>query len=115
MACGRRYRLDFVVILSGYDINHEIESLGLRWVPFAIEVDGHGFHEKTPDQVAYRNQRDRDLMESGWTVFHFSWSEMTERPEVCVTEVVEAANRRYWQLLRSVSEKRQSADRSAEN
>jgi very-short-patch-repair endonuclease len=59
-AGGRRYRLDFAIPDA----------------KIAVELDGHDFHEKTKEQVTYRNMRDRDLQAAGWTVLHFSGSEL---------------------------------------
>jgi hypothetical protein len=101
---GSRYRLDFVVKLVGWDLNQEVESGRYRWPLFGVELDGHSFHEKTREQVAYRNQRDRALQQAGWTVYHYSWKEMTERPAECVSEVLCAARNRYWQMLKEASE-----------
>lgn len=53
----------------------------------AIELDGHEFHERTKEQVAYRNRRDRDLQAAGWTVLHFSGSELLRNPIAAVREV----------------------------
>lgn len=82
VAQGSNYRIDFVV--STRDTVDEWAKL----VPkVAIEVDGHEFHERTKEQVAYRNARDRDLLCEGWKVFHFSGSEVFRDPGGCVLEV----------------------------
>ena len=60
----------------------------------AVELDGHDFHEKTKAQVAYRNRRDRDLQSAGWTIFHFSGSELFREPCNCVREVMDFAARK---------------------
>jgi hypothetical protein len=91
-AGGQRYRLDFVV-----GVVHETvcryASVEVTFPKIAVEVDGHGFHEKTPEQVAWRNQRDRALQQDGWIVFHFSWSEVIENGARCVDQVVSHAIR----------------------
>lgn len=74
-AMGRRYRLDFVV-----------KSADARLL-LAVELDGHAFHERTREQVAQRDQRDRDLQAAGWRVFHFSYSEFVAHPWESVNEV----------------------------
>jgi very-short-patch-repair endonuclease len=73
------YNLDFVVA------SRKNEP---AWPLVGIELDGHAFHEKTREQVTYRNQRDRALQFSGWKIFHFSWDEFTKDPENSVFEVV---------------------------
>lgn len=76
---GNRYRLDFAV--PEYLI--------------AVELDGHDFHEKTKEQVTYRNQRDRHLQAAGWTVFHFSGSELYRNEVDCVSAVANLARERH--------------------
>ncbi len=61
---GSRFRLDFAV-----------EAFKI-----AVELDGHDFHERTKDQVTYRNRRDRELQADGWTVMHISGSELLREP-----------------------------------
>lgn len=95
---GARYRLDFVIELWPEGMR-ALEARRLQWPSIAVEVDGHGFHEKTPEQVAKRNQRDRLLQNAGWLVLHYSWSEMTTRPEQCIGEVVGVLKERYWSLV----------------
>jgi hypothetical protein len=53
----------------------------------AVEVDGHEFHERTREQVALRDARDRALQKDGWVVFHYSWSEFFADPLGKVAEV----------------------------
>ena len=72
---GTVYRLDFAI--PEYLI--------------AVELDGHEFHEKTKEQVTYRNQRDRQLQAAGWTVFHFSGSELYRGQVDVVTSVANLA------------------------
>jgi very-short-patch-repair endonuclease len=75
---------------------HEVECEGVRYrldfaVPeykVAIELDGHEFHERTKEQVAYRNQRDRLLQAAGWSVFHYSGSELYRNQVNCVSSVI---------------------------
>jgi len=80
---GKLFRVDFVV----QPIQPEI-ALAPEWVPIAVEVDGHGFHERTREQVMYRDQRDRALQSAGWRVFHFSFGEFTAKPLPSVSEVI---------------------------
>jgi very-short-patch-repair endonuclease len=79
-AGGDRYRLDFVVepFIDGYFAG--VSAL------VAIELDGHGFHERTKEQVAYRNRRDRALQAAGWLVLHYSGSEFHRDPEAVIED-----------------------------
>lgn len=80
---GKRYRLDYAVPESR----------------IAVELDGHEFHEKTKEQVTYRNQRDRDLQAMGWMVAHFSGSELLRNPVEVVAALIDLAKERdpKWQ------------------
>lgn len=71
-AGGATYRLDFAVFPG----------------MLAVELDGHQFHERTREQVEYRNRRDRDLGTDGWFVMHFSGSEVARDPQRVVREVL---------------------------
>jgi hypothetical protein len=92
LMCGdQAYRLDFVVGLAHEKEAVRFKSVGCPFPLTAIEVDGHAFHEKTKEQVALRNQRDRALQQAGWIIFHFSWTELTTNGEKCVGEVLDHA------------------------
>ena len=54
-----------------------------------IEIDGH-WHEKTPDAVIRRNQRDEYLARAGWTVLHCSARELLSDPRAAVLRVAKA-------------------------
>lgn len=83
---GQTFLLDFVVTV-GSTFTDYVKLAHLTWPNIAVEVDGHAFHERTPDQVALRDRRDRLLQQAHWKVFHFSWTEFTDAPETCVDEV----------------------------
>lgn len=55
----------------------------------AVELDGHTYHERTPEQVAERNARDRALQTAGWVVLHYSYSEIVTRGLECAIEALE--------------------------
>ena len=88
---GQVFRLDFVLTLRDQDSLRRYAEAGLAFPRIAIEVDGHSFHEKTREQVAYRNARDRSLQQDGWIVFHFSWAELMADPAECVGSVIDFA------------------------
>jgi len=83
---GRTYRLDFAVEPES-PLQVRARAAGVAWPRVCIELDGHEFHERTKEQVAYRNQRDRDLQSDGWMVLHFSGSEMHRDPMACIRAV----------------------------
>lgn len=84
----RRYRVDFLVEPTRSSI-----TASSIWKPIAVELDGHAFHERTPEQVAIRDSRDRALQAAGWHVFHFSFGEFTKEPLKAIEEVVMFAAR----------------------
>jgi very-short-patch-repair endonuclease len=93
---GARYVIDFVVTpVVGSSAGYVDEA----WPLIGIELDGHAFHETTPEQATYRNQRDRALQQAGWRMFHFSFAEFTTQPETCIWEVVEFARATYWRII----------------
>jgi very-short-patch-repair endonuclease len=54
---------------------------------FAIECDGHDFHEKTKEQARNDRKRERDLMVEGIHVIRFTGSEIYEDPLRCANDV----------------------------
>lgn len=102
-AGGNRYRLDFVVVLLEQRWKKALDAGVLVWPKLAIEMDGHHFHERTPEQVARRDRRDRDLQQAGWQVFHFSWSEFTKHPQQCTEEVYDLATSTVSDMYRDYS------------
>lgn len=104
----RTYRLDFQVrdLNGGGHFNTTGAALkaGLEHPKIGVELDGHDFHERTKEQVTYRNQRDRDLQRSGWKVFHYSGSELVSKPLACVDEVFDYAHEQYIDLFNRAAE-----------
>lgn len=100
---GKSYRLDFRVVPHPEDPNiGDAVNTGVPLPLIGIEMDGHDFHEKTKEQVTYRNQRDRDLQRVGWRIFHFSGSEFVRHPQRCVEEVYRAADSAYMDFAGAV-------------
>jgi very-short-patch-repair endonuclease len=77
------YRVDFMVWSVAPTPSGDIKLL-----KFIIECDGHDFHEKTKQQVAYDKKRDRDLQALGFRVLRFSGSEIYKDPKACVLALV---------------------------
>jgi very-short-patch-repair endonuclease len=112
-ACGHKYRLDFQ-ILPEYQLHRRAVLYGIPVAKIAVELDGHDYHERTKEQVTYRNQRDRDLAAEGWTVLHFSGSELYRDPARCVTEVFECGHRAFnWDWERQILVAEQAAEYQA--
>lgn len=75
------YRLDFLVVLNP-------RHAAVETAPsFAVECDGHDFHEKTKDQAARDKRRDRDIQALGIPVFRFTGSEIHKDIQACVRQL----------------------------
>lgn len=66
-----RYRFDFSILAPQGPLH------------IAVELDGHDFHERTPDQVIERNSRDRRMQLHKWRMLHFSGREVLSEPMSC--------------------------------
>lgn len=105
VAKEQNYRLDFVVRPFDWDDFYpRLQAAGLPVPRIGVELDGHDFHERTKEQVAKRNARDRHLLSEGWLIFHYSGSEFVKDPRECVEQVVNealTANLASWKKLRA--------------
>lgn len=54
---------------------------------FAIECDGHDFHEKTKEQAREDKERERELIKNNYTVIRFTGSEIYNNAYKCTREV----------------------------
>lgn len=71
---GSIYRIDFAFFV--------------RDRRFAVELDGHDFHEKTREQASRDKARDRALVEEGWIPLRFTGSDVYANPISVVDEVL---------------------------
>lgn len=69
-----KYRVDFLLILGSRPVHRQC---------FAIECDGHEWHEKTKQQVARDKLRDRRMILDGIVPIRFSGSEIHRAPAAC--------------------------------
>lgn len=72
---GRKTRFDFAFLSYG------------GW--FAVELDGHEFHEKTKSQAQRDKSRDRRSAAEGWITLRFTGSEVFADPDACLSELHE--------------------------
>lgn len=86
---GAVYRLDFEIVPRSSERAERLRASGFDLPRMAAELDGHEFHERTKEQVAYRNARDRALQNAGWRVLHFSGSEIARDPIDCLHELLD--------------------------
>lgn len=91
---GERFRVDFEMAPTQH-LRERLTQTGLWWTRLAVELDGHTFHEKTLEQVTYRNRRDRFLQSAGWHVFHLSYDEVNRAggADACVEVMASAVHR----------------------
>lgn len=78
---NKTYFVDFSIVLISKD--------GTYSTTYAIECDGHDFHEKTKEQVAHDKQRERILLNHFNKVIRFSGSEIYNNANRCVQEVLD--------------------------
>jgi very-short-patch-repair endonuclease len=74
------YRIDFVI--QSWDIRTK------QILSFAVEVDGHDFHERTKEQTRRDKQRDRFLTSKNYMVLRFAGSEVYGNPDGVVSEII---------------------------
>ena len=79
-----QYRLDFLAI--GRDWYGHPDHNGPVKV-FAVECDGHDYHERTKEQAARDRSRDRAIQRAGLPVLRFTGSEIYADPLKCAEEV----------------------------
>lgn len=78
---GRTFRLDFAILpISGGR--------------YAVELDGHSFHERTKDQAKRDKSRDRRLAAAGWSVLRFTGSEVWADALGCAYQALDIINSR---------------------
>ena len=56
---------------------------------FAIELDGHDFHERTKQQAAQDRARERTIVRHGYIIHPFTGSEVYRNPRKCFEEVIQ--------------------------
>lgn len=104
VAVGEKaYRVDFAITPTD-DFAKQADEASIQVPKIAIELDGHDFHERTKEQVAYRNERDRALQMDGWIVLHFSGSELNSRPRESVHGVYVEASDRYRRIEDAITD-----------
>ena len=102
---GLPYRLDFATFIGRKK--------------FAVEIDGHDFHERTKEQAGRDKARDRALACADWTVLRFTGSEVWADPECVARLLKDLASREDDRITisarasRSLSRRRAAAEDGA--
>jgi hypothetical protein len=68
---GKFYYPDFTFKITGLYPNVVHDNLKML-----IELDGHIWHERTPEKVEADKIRERDLIDNGYTLYRFSGREI---------------------------------------
>ena len=89
---GHKYRVDFLIPVI-YKIKKETV-----YKTFVVECDGHDYHEKSKEQVACNNHRERDLKAAGYEVVRFSGSEIYKNATQCVKDLMRIIFNEYLRL-----------------
>lgn len=77
---------DHKFVRIDFFITYIDESKGIE-EHFAVECDGHDYHERTKEQAARDRRKDRNLARNGITVIRFTGSEIYRDPIGCAVEV----------------------------
>lgn len=87
----KTYRIDFRL--------HAVFA-GDTVIDYAIECDGHDFHEKTKEQAKRDRQRERALISAGYKVIRFTGSEIFEDPYYCASELSSIVENDMYSFMR---------------
>jgi very-short-patch-repair endonuclease len=79
-----KYTVDFLVYYTP-------SVLTPRYKKVIVELDGHAFHDKDKNQRAYEKARDRYLVKEGYSVLHYTGSELVANPYKVVCEAIKLA------------------------
>lgn len=103
------FYIDFKVSFIDYFVNSPIkysyqELLKIeKLLPlYAIEIDGHDFHEKTKAQVQKDKQRERVIVSQGYKVLRFSGSEVFHNTSTCVVDCFYAYQKDFHSAIRKI-------------
>lgn len=76
------YRVDFLVRRIGWGEDDFSRTV-------IVELDGHNFHDKDKRQRSYEKARDRFLSRQGYTVLHYTGSDVVSDPYKVAHEVLD--------------------------
>lgn len=75
--------------IDGYKPDFFIDEPNFCVEGFAIEIDGHEWHEKTKEQAANDRRKDRAYLKNGIRPIRFTGTEVFHDPISCVRETLE--------------------------
>jgi very-short-patch-repair endonuclease len=71
-----QYSVDFFLFNAMGSVDYENNFTVHKWVAFAVECDGHNFHDKTKEQAARDKKRDRQIQALNVPILRFTGSEI---------------------------------------
>lgn len=87
----RRWFIDQQVKVAGYRLDFLVVPdfpWPMRWKGYAIEIDGHAWHERTHAEAAQQRRRDRELArDHGIYTIRFAAIEVLDDAEAVFSEV----------------------------
>jgi len=105
----KNYFIDFKISFIDYFVNSQIEYTTKELflinsiLPlYAIEIDGHDFHEKTKSQVEKDKIRERAIITEGYKVLRFSGSEVFNNASKCVVDCYYAYQQDFNQCIKKI-------------
>lgn len=83
--------------ITGWTANHPtcgyVVDAAFTVEMVAVEIDGYAFHSGA-DAFQHDRTRHNALVAGGWTVLHFTWQDLTERPRDVVAQICAALGQR---------------------
>lgn len=84
-AGGKRYRADLLILAGQRGPAEQLKVV--------VELDGHDFHDRTPEQASSDRARDRAMQAEGYSVLRFTGSDVHRDVDRAVREVFEFCDR----------------------
>lgn len=82
-----KYRVDFLAFYGKYPRRGE-KGYFQHSKKLVVECDSQSFHERTEQERRYEKARDRYLQTKGYTVFHYTGTEIFKEPMRIAKEII---------------------------
>lgn len=105
-----RYRLDFLGKVcraepregEPFERWSDLRLVNKTYSEFAIEIDGHPYHDRTKEQASRDRLRDRSLLGEGIQVIRFTASDLFRDPEAVTGDTVDTVTRELTRVIKSL-------------
>jgi very-short-patch-repair endonuclease len=101
----KNYRADFLIT---QEVRLELSKHYTQISALIVEVDGHEFHERTKEQAQRDRERDRILVQAGYTVFRFTGSEIYHNLNKAIDSIMVFLNSRSSEALLNYQKEQKS-------